>query len=590
MLSSGPVPVNWRSGIAAVLAMAGGYALGGVFNPSTGAITAVTGMLIAAVGAQGSLGVGVRSVVTIGAAVWVAVILARLTFMNPWAAALAMAVVAFLSTIVQAVPLIGMPLGMMPALAFFIITIKDWGSAADIAMVGGASLLAIVTAALAVVLVNLPDPTRASRRIVAATFRPETPMMTHGLARGALRLESEPRLLTAILRAADRISLARSLVQRAAGADQRVLAALSQADAASALIAQTLQPRGRIAGRDVPDTDLTALDAAIDNPEIGAPTRLGLENLRAGLADAAALVEGRLTPQPGLDWPSPIRWLLRAMLNPDASWFRYGVQRAVALGLGVLIFKLLNPAGAEVGFWVLLTLFLVLQPNHLATARRAFQRGAGTVVAVGLAVLLSLVLPPIALMPYATALCILAGVAFIGRNPAMSAAFIATAVAFMVGVPAHNVTEWVLWRLAATIVGCVLALLVTTVVLRARAHPRARAAAVRAALSNLLDALAASAAPTEASPTRTPLCAYAAIALTRLDSMRSERSLLRDKQLIARYDEVSDRLGRIDDDCGALSLASLSDLDSALVNNGIEHVRERLAQVDQLIMSLPQRG
>lgn len=589
LLASQTVPINWKSGIAGVLTMGVGLLVGGVISPMMGMLVGLASSFLSSVTVQGPIRVALRNTAAVGAAVWGAVVLAQLTFSVPLAAALAMAIVAFLTTVVQAVPVIGMPLGIMPGLVFFIMVTKDFGEGVDFAVVSVAALLAVLIAAVMVTLVNLPDEDRDNRRMVAAAFMPDTPFSVHGLARAALRLDSDPPLLTAILRASNIVALGRSMAQKTGSDDPRVAAAFAQAATASTTIAQTLRPRGRVEGRKLPVVDLSALDAAVTAADLCASTRNGLNGVRSGLAEAQALIEGRLQPRRPHNWSSPAGWVARALFSPDASWFRYGVQRAIALGLGVLAYKLFA-TGNEPGFWLLLTIYMVLQPSQLATARRAFQRGSGTFAGVALAALLSLVIPPPILLPYVAAIFLIIGIAFAAHNPAISAAFVAACVAFMVGVPASNVAEWSAWRFAATVTGCLLSLLVTSVIFRARAHPQARAARARAAISDLVDALADYSDEPAVQPLRRPLSSYHAAAFARLDDLNNDRSLLRDPSLLARYDDVSDRLRRLEDECDALVLVGVSQHDMELVQSGLDKARQDLTQVDSLIKTLPQRS
>lgn len=400
MLRSGATPINWKSGINATLALGLGLAVGALASPTTAVLTGVTACLIGMAGAQGSLRTGLRNVVAIGGSVWVAVMVARLAFSNPWVAAMAMAVVALVTTVVQAVPAIGMSLGVISGWSFFLVVTKDWGAAVDVPVVALAALLAIAVAAVTTTAVQLPDPGGDNRRLVATAFLPETPFSVHGIARGCLRLDSDPPLLTAILQSGDVVALGRSLAARTAGSDARVMAALEQAGTAATAISDTLRRRGRLAGRSVPEVDLAALDTAIDAPDLDPAARLGLENVRTGLVDSRAFLEGRRSPRRTAAWPSPMRLVLRSVLSPDTGWLRFGVQRATVLGLGVLAFKLFTPTAAEQVFWVLLTVFVVMQPNQPATARTAFQRGAGTLVGAVVAAAGSLVMPPGLLIPY----------------------------------------------------------------------------------------------------------------------------------------------------------------------------------------------
>jgi uncharacterized membrane protein YccC len=151
----------------------------------------------------------------------------------------------------------------------------------------------------------------------------------------------------------------------------------------------------------------------------------------------------------------PLASALNLRWHTDPTLIRFIARATVLQLIGVTIFKLLH---LERGYWLPLTMLVILQPEYGATRLRAGQRVLGTLAGSVLAsILLWLQLPPAVLM---TAMAItIAGFAFwLKRNYAIAVFFITLFVVLITEISTHVSAAFTLERLTATAAGGVLAL------------------------------------------------------------------------------------------------------------------------------------
>jgi uncharacterized membrane protein YccC len=151
----------------------------------------------------------------------------------------------------------------------------------------------------------------------------------------------------------------------------------------------------------------------------------------------------------------PLASALNLQWRPDPALVRFIARSTVLQLIGVAAFELLH---LERGYWLPLTMLVVLQPEYGATRMRAGQRVIGTFAGSVLAsVLLWLALPQAVLMS-AMAITI-AGFAFwLKRNYAIAVFFITLFVVLITEISTHVTVAFTIERLAATAVGGILAL------------------------------------------------------------------------------------------------------------------------------------
>jgi uncharacterized membrane protein YccC len=262
--------------------------------------------------------------------------------------------------------------------------------------------------------------------------------------------------------------------------------------------------RGRTAYREALDrwaaAGLRAGDSAesvLDGLTAGAQLRLVAHAALAVAVDAAVVAGHDVddAPEPLPHWRAPRAgagpWLgrvaatLRIHLRPISVWFRNSLRAALALGLAVLVTRLIR---LDHSFWVVLGTLSVLRSNALGTGRTALLAILGTVVGVVVAASLTLAIgtSPVALW------VTLPIVAFL-------AAYVPTAVSFLVGQAAFTLFVVVLfdilqpqgWRLGLVRVEDIALGIGVSLVVAVLLWPRGARGQLRSALAALYRADAA---------------------------------------------------------------------------------------------------
>ena len=181
--------------------------------------------------------------------------------------------------------------------------------------------------------------------------------------------------------------------------------------------------------------------------------------------------------------------MVRGVIHPDGSVVRFAVQRVVALGLGALAIGL--TAADQSAYWVTITMATVLVASAPSTVGRVARRTLGTLVGVGLAVGLSVVLPAGLLLPWAGVVLLALALAWSPRDCAVQNIFMAALMVLLYGVPTSEVGRFSALRLVDVVAGGVLAYVVARTVLPVRPSPERRFAAYAATLRDVAAELAA---------------------------------------------------------------------------------------------------
>lgn len=205
----------------------------------------------------------------------------------------------------------------------------------------------------------------------------------------------------------------------------------------------------RLAAHPQPDAALRQLaDSLREIGELVPETR---EALRATVARAGERFAFSLEL---LDVPARALRPLAAAMNvrwpPEPTLVRFTIRLAVLQLIGVAAMKL---TGISRGYWLPLTMLVVLQPDYGATRRRAAQRVAGT-LAGGLAASALLWLhPPAAVTLGAMAVTMFAFAFWLKRNYAVGVFFITLFVVLITEMQEHVSLTFTLERLGATLLG-----------------------------------------------------------------------------------------------------------------------------------------
>ena len=572
-------PLGWRL-VAFLTAGAAVAGLGGFLLDATATIVALAvGAFLGMLASAGPLFMALRSVATIGVACVIAVGLAGVSFGSPWLAGGVMAILAFVGSLWTAVPVVGLVGGGFPALLFLLLTTKLLNS--DVAAQTGSLLLAGVigvgAAMLVAVLANLRDPRRVSRLAVANAWGADSNLQEHGRAAQVLRFDGSPAVLANLLTAATVALLGRQSATVTPKDSQppidSVVAAVAAAQQGDGAVQKSLLPRGSLTDRKAEIALATIDEGAASH---AGQTSVGLSQWGYALRRAQGLLSGKTPPvRRRLSAPGLLQHLGATLLSPDVSVFRFGIQRALALGLG--LFVLLSTASSS-AFWILLTIFVALQANAGATSMKVVQRVAGTLVGALIAAALASFLPSQVLLPWVAVPVLLIGIIYIQRNYAIMAAAVAAGVVWVVGVPADATWFWAGQRALDTVIGAVIALLVTRLILPVRPYPQRRIGDAVAALRALRDGLVGRATESELMRTIPRLEARVGGAMSNL---KSDLDLLSDEQAQAFSSEVSD-LHEVWDGLNALALLALRVDDVQLPNRaqileeGVSRATKRL--------------
>jgi len=227
--------------------------------------------------------------------------------------------------------------------------------------------------------------------------------------------------------------------------------------------------------------------------------------------------------------------LVATVLHPRSASFRYGVQKAVALGAATFV---MIQSGLPDFYWVLLATFSVMQTNVVGTFSRSLQYAFGTWIGAVAAVGLSLILPS-AVVTGVAGLMLITGFAWMVRNYMVMCVAVAASVVLLTGAPDGQYVQWAGLRALDVTVGVLIGLLVSTFVLRVHPEPTKHAQEAQAALS----AGVAQLRERLADPGRTAKMAFTSEGefLLASGNLQSDLPLLKDKQpTTATLDQLQD--------------------------------------------------
>ncbi len=458
--------------------------LGAAIDTRTAAFSLLVGALLGFIAALVPVFLALRLIALVGLLMVGAAAVALAVKDQPVLAGLAMAALAFAAAIWAGLPIVGMLMSALPVLVFVLIVAKsqEITSGAPVASVVLAGLLGAVPPTLVALALSSRDFHKADRGMAAAIWQSKEPSDDDRLYARLLILNGAPSPLLDLVGYGFVSRLARAwLVARSTSGDSAALdpAALDQGDSNASAVAAALVPKGKLFPRKVTlSTDAMAAQVSAQSGQTsGAAWEIWLTAERQG----AAVLEGnqprRLTLHPLL---LMMRALVGSLLRPDASVFRYGVQRALALGVGIA--ALVASKGNQDVFWVVITLVAVLQSNAPSTLAKVARRTAGTFGGVLVALLVSYVVPASVLVPWVAILVLLAGLAWMSRNYFVTAMASAFGVVLLYGAPKDDVVGFAAARAIDVVIGGIIAALVARLVLPVRPRLEQRRADIVAAL------------------------------------------------------------------------------------------------------------
>jgi hypothetical protein len=217
---------------------------------------------------------------------------------------------------------------------------------------------------------------------------------------------------------------------------------------------------------------LTAARSALDgvSAESGTGWHWAAESLLSQLRSASRIAErlnaaeprsgqaGRGSPQPiSRSWRPDALLTVRASLGMSSEAGRHALRLAVLAALAEVIAQ---ASGLSHGYWIVLTIFIVLRPDYSSTLYRGLQRAAGTVAGAGLGVAtVLLVKVSLTALVFVIAVSLVAAYAVFTVNYLLYAVFLTDFVVVMLALLGLPPDPTAVARLIGTGIGTGLAIL-----------------------------------------------------------------------------------------------------------------------------------
>ncbi|MDK1476155.1 FUSC family protein [Streptomyces sp. 549] len=350
--------------------------------------------------------------------------------------------------------------GVVQAGLIVVFPIRRWGARRD---------------ALADALAGVADYARRLRHDPVAPFDPQPLMEARSAAAVSPRqARRRPRQLRGYRALAERFrpvlaSLADPVVGGAAADGPERDRVRELLGAAATVLDSTARAIRRAEPVRVPSDALDSLKVPADGPVLPAgPARkaaLRLIALSEEAVDAAEqpveVTAGGRPPylrRPG--GPSAVAVALRAVrreLRSDSAVLRHALRLAAVVAVGQVIGGWLSP---EHGYWIALTVVMVLRPDFSQTFERGSARLVGTVAGVAVAgVVLALARPGPAVCAALAVLSVFALYLLMRTGYSVVSGWTSAYVVFLLGVVGQDWAQTVPERIELTLVGGVLALL-----------------------------------------------------------------------------------------------------------------------------------
>ncbi|MDF5736479.1 MULTISPECIES: FUSC family protein [unclassified Nostoc] len=146
--------------------------------------------------------------------------------------------------------------------------------------------------------------------------------------------------------------------------------------------------------------------------------------------------------------------LLKENLTLDSAIFRHALRIGVSLAVGVILYSITN---LPMGYWVTLTIILVLKPNLGATFQRFFQRVGGTILGAVLAAVLLATITSQPVLDTIILLTVFFGVSLIRFNYGYSVVFLSIFVLLIIDIGHPIGWQFAGFRVLNTLIGAGLA-------------------------------------------------------------------------------------------------------------------------------------
>jgi len=165
-----------------------------------------------------------------------------------------------------------------------------------------------------------------------------------------------------------------------------------------------------------------------------------------------------------LDAPVAIRERVRAAFDLDSAVLRHALRVAISTTVALAIASQLHLA---YGYWIVITAYVLLQPNRSATTTRTIQRGLGTVGGVLIAIAIAAAVPQQAVLVAITIAFAAIGASVMQLNYALFALFVTPTFLLLTEMQTHDVALFEV-RVLYTVLGGAIAFLASALLWPAR--------------------------------------------------------------------------------------------------------------------------
>ncbi|MEK6450597.1 MULTISPECIES: FUSC family protein [unclassified Myroides] len=154
---------------------------------------------------------------------------------------------------------------------------------------------------------------------------------------------------------------------------------------------------------------------------------------------------------------TPVHYRLETLkenLNFTSTIFRHATRLTLTILVGLIIsniFNLLN------GYWILLTIVVIMRPGFGLTKQRSFERVIGTVLGGLLAFGLLYVIDNVTVIAYITVITMIIGYWFSHTDYKVGVTFITMYVVLIYGILTPNFMDLLIFRVIDTLIGALLA-------------------------------------------------------------------------------------------------------------------------------------
>ena len=153
---------------------------------------------------------------------------------------------------------------------------------------------------------------------------------------------------------------------------------------------------------------------------------------------------------------------LRANLSLSSFWFRYALRFCVAVGVGLAVDRFL---GLDKGYWVLITIAVVVKPQLSLSTTSTIHRVAGTLLGALFGILLIIALPSAWGLIAALFVMAVIGISLARVNYGLAVVFITPMVLVLLTVADPGDWQVADIRVVNTLLGATIGLLATTAIL-----------------------------------------------------------------------------------------------------------------------------